>query len=126
MTIGSLYESDNESMIVNGRDIQSGRPRSIAVTSGDIYGCVKLFADKVIQYTGLVIAKLPAEVSAVIWHNGISLSGGTARIIGMDDYFSHALQVDVTLADEPQMAVILGGGAAIGNEDILETIRIDY
>ena len=126
MTIGSLYESDNESMIVNGRDIQSGRPRSIAVTSGDIYGCVKLFADKVIQYTGLVIAKLPAEVSAVIWHNGISLSGGTARIIGMDDYFSHALQVDVTLADEPQMAVVLGGGRTIGDEEVLEAVRIEY
>ena len=126
MTIGSLYESDNESMIVNGRDIQSGRPRSIAVTSGDIYGCVKLFADKVIQYTGMVIAKLPAEVSAVIWHNGISLSGGTARIIGMDDYFSHALQVDVTLADEPQMAVVLGGGRTIGDEEVLEAVRIEY
>ena len=87
---------------------------------------MKLFADKVIEYTSMVIAKLPAEVSAVIWHNGISLSGGTARIIGMDDYFSHALQMDVNLADEPQMAVILGGGRTVGNDDILETVRIGY
>lgn len=125
MTVGSLYETDNESMIVNGRDIQSGRPRSVAVSSADVYGCLKLFADKVIEYTSMVIAKLPAEVSAVIWHNGISLSGGTARIIGMDDYFSHALQMDVNLADEPQMAVVLGGGRTIGDEEVLDAVRVE-
>ena len=66
------------------------------------------------------------EVSASVWRGGIFLSGGGGKLIGLDDYMARALQMDVTLADEPQMAVILGGGAAIGNEDILETIRIDY
>ena len=46
--------------------------------------------------------------------------------MGLDDYLSEKLQMDVYVSDEPQMAVILGGGAAIGNEDILETIRVDY
>ena len=124
MTIGSLYANDNESMIVNGRDIASGRPRSVAVTSADIYDCIRVFADKVIEYASMVIAKLPAEVSAAIWHNGISLSGGTALIIGMDDYFSHALQVDVNLADEPQMAVVVGGGRTVGNEEMRDVVCI--
>ena len=34
--------------------------------------------------------------------------------------------MDVNLADEPQMAVVLGGGRTVGNSDILETVRIDY
>ena len=87
---------------------------------------MKVFADKIVEYAGMVLAKLPAEVSASVWHGGIYLSGGMAKLIGLDDYISNALQMDVYVADEPQMAVILGGGAAIGNEDILETIRIDY
>ena len=49
-----------------------------------------------------------------------------AKLIGLDDYLASALQMDVYVADEPQMAVILGGGSAVGNEDVLETIRIDY
>lgn len=125
-TIGSLYKNDNDSMIVNGRDITTGRPRSVAVSSPDVYECVKVFADKLVEYTGMVLAKLPAEVSASVWHSGIYLSGGMAKLIGLDDYLSSALQMDVYVSDEPQMAVILGGGAAIGNEDILDTIRIDY
>ena len=125
-TVGSLYTADNETLVVNGRDITTGRPRSVAVSSPDIYECVKVFADKVVEYTGMVLAKLQAEASASVWHGGIFLSGGGARLIGLDDYMSRALQMDVTLADEPQMAVVLGGGRTIGNTDILETIRIDY
>lgn len=123
---GSLYENDNQHMLVNGRDIESGMPRSVLVTSSDIYGCVRMFADKVLEYTGMIIAKLPAEVSAAIRYNGICLSGGTAQIAGMDDYFQHVLQMNVKLSDEPQMAVVLGGGRTVGNEDILGRIGVDF
>ena len=125
-TIGSLYKNDNDGMVVNGRDITSGRPRSVAVSSPDVYECMKIFADKIAEYSGMVLAKLPAEVSASVGHGGIYLSGGMAKLMGLDDYLSEKLQMDVYVSDEPQMAVILGGGAAIGNEDILETIRVDY
>lgn len=125
-TIGSLYKNDNDGMVVNGRDITSGRPRSVAVSSPDVYECMKVFADKIAEYSGMVLAKLPAEVSASVGHGGIYLSGGMAKLMGLDDYLSEKLQMDVYVSDEPQMAVILGGGAAIGNEDILETIRVDY
>ena len=113
-------------MVVNGRDITSGRPRSVAVSSGDIFECSKIFADKIAEYTGMVLAKLPAEVSASVWHSGIYLSGGGAKLIGLDDYLSRKLQMDVNLAEEPQMSVVLGGGRTVGNADILETVRIDY
>lgn len=125
-TAASLYEADNESMVVNGRDITSGRPRSVAVSSGDIYECAKVFADKIAEYTSMVLAKLPAEVSASVWHSGIYLSGGGAKLIGLDDYLSRKLQMDVNLAEEAQMSVVLGGGRTVGNPDILETVRIDY
>lgn len=126
ITSASLYTSDDETYIVNGRDISTGRPRSVAVSSSDIYECAKVFADKVIQYTSMVLAKLPAEVSASVWRGGIFLSGGGSCLTGLDNYMSRALQMDVTLADEPQMAVILGGGRTIGSDDILETVQIDY
>lgn len=125
-TVGSLYPSDEETLVVNGRDITSGRPRSVAVSSSDIYGCLKIFADKIAEYAGMLLAKLPAEASASVWRNGLYLSGGTARLIGLDDCLSRALQMDVCLAEEPQMSVVLGGGRTVGNADVLETIRIDY
>ena len=125
ITVGSLYGNDDEKFVVNGRDITSGRPRSVSVSSSDIYGCVKLFADKIAEYAGMVLAKLPAEVSASVWRSGIYLSGGGAQLIGLDDYLARALQLDVILAEEPQMAVVLGGGAAIGSSELLDTVMLD-
>ena len=125
-TVGSLYTGDAEKTIVNGRDVTTGRPRAVAVSSADIYPCVKAFADKVIRYMLLVVAKLPAEVSASVYRNGIFLSGGTAALIGLDDYIAPAMQMDVNLADEPQMAVILGAGRAVGNEDVLDAVALEY
>ena len=98
----------------------------MAVSSSDIYECAKVFADKIVEYTNLVLAKLPAEVSASVWHTGIYLSGGGAKLIGLDDYLADKLQMDVNLAEEPMMAAVLGGGRTVGNADILETVRIDY
>ncbi len=125
-TVGSLYVSDDEKFVVNGRDISSGRPRSVSVSSSDIYDCVKLFADKIAEYTAMVLAKLPAEVSASVWRSGIYLSGGGSQLIGLDDYLARALQLDVIVAEEPQMAVVLGGGAAIGSDELLDTVMIDF
>lgn len=125
-TVASLYPADNESMIVNGRDITTGRPRSVAVSSEDVAECARAFADRIAEYISLVLAKLPAEVSASVWHTGIYLSGGGAKLIGLDDYLSRKLQMDVNLPEEPQMAVVLGGGSAVGNDDILQAVRIDY
>ena len=124
--MGSLYGSDDEKFVVNGRDISSGRPRSVSVSSSDIYDCVKLFADKIAEYTAMVLAKLPAEVSASVWRSGIYLSGGGSQLIGLDDYLARALQLDVIVAEEPQMAVVLGGGAAIGSDELLDTVMIDF
>jgi rod shape-determining protein MreB len=72
----------------------------------------------------MILAKLPAEVSAAIWHSGIYLSGGTCKIAGVDKYISNKLQMDVNLAEEPQMAVVLGGGKTVGTPDILQLIKI--
>ena len=43
-------------------------------------------------------------------------------LIGMDDYIAREMQMDVNLADEPQMSVILGGGRTVGNENVLSAV----
>lgn len=124
-TIGSLIEYDNQSMIVNGRDITTGKPRSVSVCSPDIAFPVRVYTDKIIEYAELVLKKLPAEVSAAMCKNGVYLSGGVCKIAGMADYVSEKLQMEAHMSDEPQMAVVLGGGRAVGNAALLRKIRLD-
>lgn len=124
-TIGSMIYGDNQSMVVNGRDIASGKPRSVIVYAPDIYEPIQIYIDKIVEYAEMVLSKLPAEVSAAIVKDGIYLSGGTANIPGLSQYISDKLQMEVHLADEPQMSVILGAGRTIGDLSLLRRLRMD-
>lgn len=124
-TVGSLIEDDNQSMIINGRDVTSGRPRSVSVTSADIEFPVRVYVDKIIEYAELVLRKLPAEVSAAMCKNGVYLSGGVGNLAGLADYVSDKLQMEAHISADPQMSVVLGGGRAIGNPALLRRIRMN-
>ncbi len=124
-TVGSLIERDNQSMIVNGRDVITGKPRSVSLSSEDVLFPIHIYVDKILEYAELVLKKLPAEVSAAVCKNGIFLSGGTARLAGFADYVSERLQMETHLARDPQMAVVLGGGRALGDPALLRKIRME-
>ena len=124
-TVGSLIERDNQSTIVNGRDITTGRPRSVAVSSGDILFPVRAYVDKVIEYAEIVLKKLPAEVSATMCKNGICLAGGVCNLAGFADYVSAKLQMEAHLCADSQMAVVLGGGRAIGNRALMQKLSME-
>ena len=124
-TVGSLIEDDNQSTIINGRDIKSGRPRSVSVSSADIVFPIKVYIDKIAEYADLVLKKLPAEVSAAMLKNGLYLSGGVCKIAGLAEYMAGRLQMEAHLSGDPQMAVILGGGRAVGNAALLRRIRLE-
>ena len=124
-TVGSLIENDNQSTIINGRDIKSGRPRSVSVSSADIVFPIKVYIDKIAEYAELVLKKLPAEVSAAMLKNGLYLSGGVCNIAGLAEYMSNKLQMEAHLSGDPQMAVVLGGGRAVGNPALLRRIRLE-
>lgn len=124
-TVGSLIEDDNQSTVINGRDIGTGRPRSVSVSSSDIEFPVRIYIDKILEYAELVLRKLPAEVSAAIGKNGVYLSGGVVSLAGIGDYVSEKLQMEAHISGDPQTAVVLGGGRAIGNPALLRRIRLD-
>ena len=123
-TVGSLIENDNQSTIVNGRDITTGKPRSVSVSSADILFPVRIYVDKIIEYAELVLKKLPAEVSAVMCKNGIYLAGGVTNIAGFADYVAQRLQMEAHVGGDAQMAVVLGGGRAIGSSALLKRIEL--
>ena len=123
-TVGSFLDSDNQSMVVNGRDIGTGRPRSVSVTSPDIMFPIRVYVDKILEYAELILKKLPAEVSAAVCKGGAYLSGGVCRMMGLSGYVADRLQIETHLAEEPQMAVVLGGGRTVGNSALLHRIRL--
>ena len=82
--IASLIEGDATRTVINGRDIESGKPRSVSVSASDVLLPVAAFFDKIFEIASMVMAKLPAEVSAEIRRSGVYFSGGVSRLPGLD------------------------------------------
>lgn len=122
--IGSLLDGDNTGTVVNGRDIATGKPRSIALTAEHVKEPIEAYYAKVLDIAEMVMAKLPAEVSAEIRHAGIYVSGGSAQVPGLQEYCENRLGIAVNVAEDPTSAVVLGAGMLLGNQDLKKRLAV--
>lgn len=125
ISIGSLIEGDQTKMTINGRDTITGRPRAINICSHEIYGPIKFFFDKIFQIMEMVMAKLPAEVSADIRKNGVYFAGGVAKTIGLEEYFRQSMGMRANLSQDSEMCNIIGGSIVASNKELLKNLRIN-
>ncbi len=119
-TVGSLLADDNKMAVVDGREISSGAPASLAVNSGMIAPIISAYADKIVEYVQFVLTKLPAEVSSGVMRGGIYLSGGFMMLDGLPEYIEKKLNIRVNMPEEPRLAAVMGGGAILADDDLLE------
>lgn len=108
-TVGSLLEDDNKVTVADGRDVESGAPASVSISTPHVEEVIKLYVDKIVEYTRAVLSDLPEEVSSAVVHGGIYLSGGLARMDGFADYFAGKLGIKVNECEEPALASVIGG-----------------
>lgn len=109
---------------VRGRDIVSGLPREMTVSSDHVREAisrsVKLFCDAVKD----TLEDTPPELVADIYERGILLSGGGALLRGFDSIIHHITQVPVKIVDDPLTAVVRGTGRVLEDIDALKDIFV--
>ena len=122
--IGSLEKNDGLTLVVNGRDIESGKPRSVPVRAMDLVGTISVYYDKIAELATELLKKLPPEVSAEIRHEGVYVSGCASLVYGLEKYYSDKFGMKTSVAENGLMSVALGGGIAVGNEELLKKITL--
>lgn len=125
ISIGSLLDGDDTKMVINGRDVQTGKPCSYSVSSADISEPIRVFFDKIFEIMGMVLAKLPAEVSADIRKNGVYFAGGVSKTVGLDEYFRRNMGMRANLSEDAEMCNVIGGGIVASNKELLKKLRIN-
>lgn len=111
----ALYLDEKLKAQVRGRDMVSGLPKTIEVTSDDIIEALQNDLESIIEAIKLVLQKTPPELSADIIDRGMVLSGGTALLRNIDKLLSQAINVPALIADEPLLSVAKGTGIALEN-----------
>ena len=122
--IGSLSPSARGTTVAEGSSTQTYRPSSVSVSAVEIADCIRVYIDKVLEYSTIVLNRLPAEVAAEVNQNGIFLSGGIMKIPYVAEYISKKMDMRAHICDEPQFAVIRGGGAVVRDKKLLEKVAI--
>lgn len=119
--IGSAYRRQEERFIkITGRDLTTGLPKSITVSSFEIMDAM---SESVIQIINLVIKVLqdtPPELASDIASTGIILTGGGSLLYGMDKKIAEMTGLRVIMAEDPISCVAIGTGIALGSVDILQ------
>lgn len=123
--IGSAYPIDEElSLEVKGRDLVSGLPKAITITSQEIRDALKETLEAIIEAVKVSLERTPPELAADLIEHGIIMAGGAAQLKGLDMLISEATGLPVHVADEPLTAVALGTGKVLSEIRYLKRVTV--
>ncbi len=109
INIGSAVQRDEQLyMDVTGRNLISGLPKTMRITSDDITQALAEPIQQLVEVIHGILEHTPAELAADIFEYGILLSGGGAELFGLCEAIADALKVPCTVADDPQFNIIHG------------------
>ena len=116
--IGTVLEDGKkESMDIRGRDMVSGLPLTVTITSREVREALADPVASIIAAAKSVLERTPPELSADIIDRGVILTGGGALLHGLDTMMAEELKVPVLIADDPMHCVVKGTGIMLDNLD---------
>ncbi|MBX9972498.1 rod-share determining protein MreBH [Cytobacillus firmus] len=123
MEIGyALIDHEELTMEVRGRDLVTGLPKTITLSSFEIRDAMREALLHILEAIRATLEDSPAELSGDIVDRGVILSGGGALLNGMQDWLSQEIVVPVHLAPNPLESVAVGTGVALKYIDKLHTL----
>ncbi|MCF6515790.1 MreB/Mrl family cell shape determining protein [Lactobacillus sp. S2-2] len=121
--IGSASEvkaSETETEMVRGRDLLTGLPKSIEISSLDIARAIHEDVYEIIKTVKETLEETSPEISADVIDYGIVLTGGGALLRNLSSIISEETKVPVTIANEPLDCVAIGTGESLKSINVLK------
>ncbi|EHF3620344.1 rod shape-determining protein MreB [Listeria innocua] len=111
VTIGTASRgTKEETMEIRGRDLVSGLPKTISITSSEVEEAIHDSLNLMVLAARQVLEQTPPELSADIIDRGIIMTGGGSLLHGLDELMSEQLKVPVLITENPLDVVALGTG----------------
>jgi len=117
--IGRAFPQKKEEFYeIRGRDLITGLPRNIKVSSNEVARVISEVCNEIIGAVKQVLRKTPPELSADIMNKGMILSGGGALLRGIDQLIARQTGVPCFVAEEPLYCVVKGTGMVLENLEV--------
>ena len=109
--IGTTYPLvEEESIEVRGRNIMTGLPKTVKVTSSETEEALRETTGQIIEAVISVLERTPPELSADILDRGIVLTGGGAMLRGLEELIEERTGINTMTAENPMTVVAIGTG----------------
>ncbi len=119
IAIGNALKQQNEERIsVRGRDLTSGYPKNIELTTNEITEAIQEQLREIVQTVKNVLRETPPELCSDIMDRGITISGGGALLKNINTLITNVTGVPAHIAEEPLLCVVKGAGMVLNNLDV--------
>ncbi|MEK7521327.1 MAG: rod shape-determining protein, partial [Patescibacteria group bacterium] len=126
MNIGTatVQKGGEKFYVLRGRDLETGLPKSIRVTSGEIREAIGPVLQQIISRIAETLESSPPELVSDIIEKGIVLAGGGALLAGFDQLISEFVKIPVWICDDPLTAVVRGTAKVLDDPELLRKVRV--
>ncbi len=111
-------------MVVRGRDLESGLPRSLKISSDEVREALLPVLREITSATADLIEETPPELVSDILERGIVMAGGGSMIAGIDRFMSEETRMPVYITDDPMTAVVRGCGKVLDDMRLLARVKV--
>jgi len=123
--LGSAFPSPDEPEAdIRGRDMVSGLPRTVMVSSAEIRRALEEPLNAVVDAVRTTLDKTPPELAGDIMDRGLVLTGGGALLRGLDERLRHETGMPVHVADDPLHSVAMGAGKCVEEFEALQQVLV--
>lgn len=125
MEIGSasILGEETEKMEIRGRDLLTGLPKTLEITSDEVAEALNESISRIIEGVKKTLETTPPELSSDVMERGIVLTGGGALLKNLDKVISEETNMPVFIAEEPLDSVAIGTGKALDNFDLIKKMQ---
>ncbi len=118
LEIGTVLK-DDKTFNITGRNVNTGLPDTLTITSSDICESVSNDVKKIIDTIKTVLEKTPPELCSDIKEKGIILTGGGSMLKGLVEKLRKELKIPVFISDNPLTDIAEGTGILLDNLSLL-------
>ncbi|MGH7198071.1 MAG: rod shape-determining protein, partial [Candidatus Omnitrophota bacterium] len=123
--IGSAYPLEEElSMEIRGRDLVSGLPKMVKITSEEVREALAEPIQHIIEAVRVTLERTPPELCADLIDRGVIMAGGSSLLRGLDKLIAEETGLPVHVAENPMTAVAIGTGKILSEIHYLRRVTV--
>lgn len=120
--IGSAYTIPEKKIGIRGRDLSSGLPKMLEISSDEVYHALQESVREIVSAARSVLEDTPPDLVSDIIERGLVMTGGGSLLKGFPELLAEKLSIPVIVSDQPMLATVNGAGLALDELDSLKKL----